>query len=78
MKIKLPKPFYTARVGEALSSLTNYLRETRSIEEERCAWLMAALVTAVASVLIVVRVNRIAKLLEERERRAQQKEKSAA
>jgi hypothetical protein len=76
--MKLPKPFHTARVGEALSSLTNYVREARSIEEERRAWLMAALVTAVASVVIVVRVNRIAKLLEERERRAQQKQKSAA
>ena len=78
MKMKLPKPFHTARVGEALSSLTNYVREARSIKEERRAWLMAALVTAVASVVIVVRVNRIAKLLEERERRAQQKQKSAA
>ena len=49
MKTKLPKPFHTARVGEALSSLTNYVREALSSLE------MAALVTAVASVVIVVR-----------------------
>ena len=34
MKTKLPKPFYTARVGEALSSLTNYVSEACRIAEE--------------------------------------------
>jgi hypothetical protein len=34
MKIRLPKPFYTARVGEALSSLTNYVREASRIADE--------------------------------------------
>jgi hypothetical protein len=34
MKTELPKPFYTARVGEALSSLTNYVREASRIADE--------------------------------------------